>query len=151
MDVEISKARKEDFPYIQEKIGKYLLDGQNIHWQEFFVARIKEKVVSFGRILDHGDSFEIASLGVDYYQRKKGIGKSMLSFLIRQAKKIDVHKPIYGVTHLPEFVGSCGFVEVTSDYPGYLAHKRKYGCHLDQSKIKIVKWSREADKLPRKG
>ena len=101
--------------------------------------------------LDHGDSFEIASLGVDYYHRKEGIGKEMLSFLIRQAKKIDAGKPIYGITHVPDFTGSCGFVEVTGDYPEYLAHKRKHGCHLDRSRIKIVKWSREARKLPRKG
>jgi len=147
MDLKISKAKEQDFAYIQEKIGKYLLDEQNIHWQEFFAARLKEKVVSFGRILDHGDSFEIASLGVDYYHRKKGIGKQMLSFLIRQAEKIDARKPIYGVTHLPDFVGSCGFVEVSSDCPEYLDHKRKYGCHLDQTRIKIMKWSAEADKL----
>jgi N-acetylglutamate synthase-like GNAT family acetyltransferase len=140
MDVEISKAQSQDFPYIEEKIKKYLLDSTNVGWRQFFVGRIKNKVVCFGRIIDFGDFFEIASLGVDYYYRKKGLGRKLLTFLIQEARRQDVQKPIYGVTHVAAFVASCGFVPVEDNYPEYLEYKRKHLCHLDKSKIKIVKW-----------
>lgn len=140
MDVKISKAKQEDFSYIQEKLGKYLLDSTNADWRDFFVARLKGKIVAFGRIIDHEEFHEIASLGVDYYQRKKSLGKKMLSFLIQEARRIDAGKPIYGVTHVPEFVASCGFIPIKEGYPEHLDYKRKHGCHLEESKISIVKW-----------
>ncbi|UCB57684.1 MAG: GNAT family N-acetyltransferase [Candidatus Omnitrophota bacterium] len=139
MDIEISKARKEDFPYIQEKIKKYLLDSTDIHWRQFFVGRIKDKPVSFGRIIDRGEFFEIASLGVDYYYRKNRIGKKMLSFLLEEAQRIDKAKPIYAVTHVKDFAVSCGFVQVKDNYPEILDYKRKH-CKLDESKISVMKW-----------
>lgn len=140
MDIEISKAEKKDFPYIREKIMKYVLDSSNMDWRQFFVARMKENVVAFGRIIDYGEFFEIASLGVDWYHRKKGIGKKMVFFLVQETKTRDSRKPIYGVTHVDGFVAGCGFVEVKDNYPDYLDYKRKYICRLDESRIKIMKW-----------
>ena len=140
MEITISKAKKKEFSYIQEKLKKYLLDSSNADWRHFFVARIKDKTVAFGRIIDHGEFHEIASLGVDYYYRKKGLGKKILSFLVREAKNRDEGKPIYGVTHLPPFVASCGFIQVKDDYPDYLDYKRKHICQLDESRISIMKW-----------
>ncbi|MCQ9207968.1 MAG: GNAT family N-acetyltransferase [Omnitrophica bacterium] len=143
MEITISKAKKRDFAYIQEKIKNYLLDPTDIDWRDFFVARLKKKVVAFGRIIDRGDSFEIASLGVDYYHRKEGIGKKMLIFLIQESRRQDVQKPIYGITHVSGFVSSCGFEWIKDNYPAYLDQKRKNVCHLDQSRISIVKWKGE--------
>jgi len=144
VEVQVTRAEEKDFGYIQEKIEKYALDGSKLDWRQFFVAKTGEKVVAFGRIIDFGDFFEIASLGVDYYHRKKGLGKVMLTFLIQEARKKEAQKPIYGVTHVPEFVASCGFVPTEDDYPDYLDHKRKHGCRLHASKIKIVKWQDSA-------
>lgn len=142
MEIEISKAKQEDFSYIQEKIEKFLLDSTNIDWKQFFVARIRgKKIVSFGRIINHGDFFEIASLGVDYYHRRRGIGRSMLAFLVEEARRMDIKKPIYGVTHLEQFLATCGFIRVKDNYPEYLNYKRKYICRLDESKISVMKWS----------
>jgi len=141
MDVKINKAKEEDFPFIQEKLKKYLLDSTNIDWVQFFVARIKDEILAFGRIIDHGDFLEIASLGVDYYHRKIGLGKMMLSFLVQEARKMGSQKPIYGVTHVEKFVAGCGFIRVKENYPAYLDYKRKYICQLDDSRISIVKWS----------
>ena len=143
MDITISKAKKEDFSYIKEKIEKYLLDATNIDWRHFFVARLKDAVVAFGRIIDHREFLEIASLGVDYYHRKKGFGKKMLSYLVQEARGQDARKPIYGVTHVPGFVSSCGFVVIKDNYPAYLDQKRKNVCYLDQSRISIVKWQED--------
>lgn len=141
MDIIISKAKKEDLSYIQEKVKKYLLDSSNIHWRQFFVARMKDKIIVFGRIIDHGDSFEIASFGVDYYHRKKGIGAKLLNFLVQEAKRRDLQKPIYGVTHVERFVASCGFIQVEDNYPDYLDYKRKYICQLDESRLRVMKWN----------
>lgn len=139
-DLKISRAEKKDFPYIQEKIVKYCLDSENIEWTQFFVARMEDKIVAFGRIIDRGDTLEIASLGVDYYHRKKGIGKKMVLFLIQEAKRKDPEKPIYGVTHVKGFVGKCGFTEVKDNYPVYFDEKRRH-CKLDASKISVMKWN----------
>lgn len=102
------------------------------------MAKHDNKTVAFGRIIDHKGFFEVASLGVDYYHRKKGIGTRMLSFLIEEAKRINPRKPIYGVTHRPGFLERLGFQEVLNA-PQAQEYKRHYKCRLDDSKIKIMK------------
>ncbi len=141
MDIQIRKAKKEELAFSQERLKKYVLDSTNIDWEQFFVARLKDKNVAFGRIIDYADSFEIASLGVDYYHRKKSIGKIMLTYLVEKAKRKDSRKPIYGVTHIEHFLAACGFIEVKDNYPDYLDYKRKYICRLDESNFKVMKWS----------
>ena len=84
---------------------------------------------------------EVASLGVDYYHRGKGIGKKMLSFLVQESRRKGDQKPVYGVTHIERFVTSCGFMPVEDNYPDYLDYKRKCLCRLDESRISIVKWN----------
>ena len=138
--MEISKANKEDFAYIKGKLKKYLLDATDIDWRQFFVVRLKNKIVAFGRIIDRGDCLEIASVGVDYYHRRKGIGKRLVNYLLEIAKEIDGKKPIYAVTHLPKFAQSCGFVQIQDNCPSSLEYKRKHLCRLDESKIKIMRW-----------
>jgi len=134
----IDIVRREDIPYIEERLKKYLLDTTGIDWQQFFVARLKNRPVAFGRIIDLGEYFEIASLGVDYYQRKKGIGAKMLQFLLAEAKKRNADKDVYIVTHIPGFFKRYGFEEVT-ECPAYLNQKREGKCHLDKSMITIMK------------
>lgn len=142
MNIKFYKATKEDIPYIRERLKKDLLDSTNIDWGQFFVARMDGKTVAFGRIIDHGDFFEIASLGVDYYHRKKGIGKKMVTYLAQEAKRRDVQKPIYGVSHLEKFLIACSFVKPKDKYPDYFDYKRRHICRLDESCFKIMKWSK---------
>ena len=136
--IEIRRAKEEDWLYIKEKIQKYLLDATNTSWQQFFVLKSDAKTVAFSRLLDHKAYFEIASLGVDYYYRKKGFGTKMLEFLIEEAKRISPEKPIYGVTHKPEFLQNVGFEEV-SEYPEYLDYKKNHICKYP-FKIKILRY-----------
>lgn len=136
----IQKAQKEDAPYIEEKLEKYILDATNTAWNQFFVAKLNNKTVAFARIIDHGDFFEPASLGVDYYHRKKGIGTKILSFLVEEAKRLDPKKPIYGLTHRPGFLIKVGFKEITTEIPPELEYKRRHKCILDVSKNKIMKY-----------
>lgn len=137
-NVTICRAQEEDAPYIEEKLIKYFLDSTDATWDKFFVAKYNNKTVAFGRIIDHTDYFEIASLGVDYYHRKKGIGIKLLSFLIEEARKIDHKKPIYSVSHIPAFAQKAGFREVSTG-PEALEYKRHYKCRLPALKIKILK------------
>jgi len=137
-DIIIQKAEEKDWPYIREKMGKYLLDDENADWPDFYVARNGGKTVAFGRIIDHGEYFEIASVGVDYYHRGRGMGVSLLKFLIEEAGKKDPSKDIYGVTHRPGFVERAGFESIEGEGPEEMEHKKHTKCK-DPSRIHIVK------------
>ena len=137
-DIKITRARGKDRPYIEEKLQKYALDSTNIEWNQFFVAKNNERAFAFGRVVDHGDFLEIVSLGVDYYHRKKGIGKELLLFLIKEARKIDSEKPLYAISNLVDFFKKFGFEKIDI-FPDYLGKKRKR-CLLDESQIAVMKY-----------
>ncbi len=137
-DITIQKAQESDWSYIQEKLDKYVLDATDAKWHQFFVAKLDGKTVAFTRIIERGDAVELASMGVDYYERKKGIGKRLLKFLIEEAKKLYPGKPIFGVTHRPGFLKLLGFKEA-KEVPEVLKHKKYHQCALDPSKIKIMR------------
>jgi len=138
-EARIGKVKQKDKLYIQEKLKNYVLDSTDLDWKDFFVARSQSKPIAFGRIIDHGDFFEIASLGVDYYHRKKGIGKKVLKFLAKKAKERSQRKPIYIVTDKPDFFNKVGFQE-KDIYPAYLGYKKHCKCKSHASKIKIMKY-----------
>lgn len=138
MEITIQRAEERDQSYIDERIRKDLLDPEDATWDKFFVAKHNGKTVAFGRVIDHGQYREIASLGVDYYFRKKGIGMKMLNFLVQEALEMDPAKDIYGVTHLPLWLGKVGFEEIPTG-PEELEYKRHHKCKLDATKIKIMK------------
>jgi len=143
--ITISKVKKADIPYIKEKLQKYILDSTNLKWSQFFVAKISEKPVAFGRIVNRKDHVEIASLGVDYYHRKEGIGKKIFLFLIEEAKRTYQTKPIYIVTHIPSFFKQFGF-EIVRTYPDYLRSKRKR-CKLHESRIRVLKYKKTPEPI----
>ena len=136
--IKVQKAQEIDWPYIQEKLKKYALDEGNAQCSQFYVVRSNGKTVAFTRIIERDEIIELASMGVDYYHRKKGIGKALLKFLIEESKRLYPGKPIYGVTHRPGFLAPFGFKEV-KEAPEPLEDKRRYHCILDPSKIKIMK------------
>jgi N-acetylglutamate synthase-like GNAT family acetyltransferase len=137
-DITIQRAELKDWPYIKEKLMKYALDSNNASYEQFFTAKLDDKTVGFGRIINRHGVSELASLGVDYYCRKAGIGKALLKFLIEKAKQVYPNNPIYGVTHRPGFLASFGFKEV-EDAPEALKHKKYHECILNPSKIKIMR------------
>jgi len=140
-NVTIGVTKKENIPYIEEKLKKYALDSTDIDWQQFFVAKLENKCVAFGRIIDHGEYFELASLGVDWYHRKKGIGAKMFRFLIGQTTARDKTKPIYIVTHRHNYFSKFGFRDVAV-FPDYLGCKRTNKCLLDPSKLHVMKYTK---------
>jgi N-acetylglutamate synthase-like GNAT family acetyltransferase len=138
MYISITKAQETDWPYIREKLEKYALDNHDAQWHHFFSAKTDDKIVGFARIIDRIDYVELASLGVDYYYRSRGIGKKLLEFLISEAKRVYPGKPIYGVTHRPGFLSLFGFKEV-EEAPPELKYKKYNECILEPSKIKIMR------------
>ena len=140
-EIKIRKAKEEDMFYIREKLDKYALDSDDASCKQFFVAKNNEQIVAFGRIIERPEFFEIASLGVDYYSRQKGIGKEMLSFLIKEVERRDENKPIYGVTSKMGFVINLGFREV-SEYPDVFEHKKKH-FFKSESDAKVVRYMPE--------
>ncbi|NQT89798.1 MAG: GNAT family N-acetyltransferase [Candidatus Omnitrophica bacterium] len=139
-EIIIEKAQEKDWPYIQEKLKNYVLDATGADWRNFFVARLDDKAVAFGRIIDYGDFFELASVGVDYYHRGKDIGKRLAAFLLEEAKRMDPDKLVYGVTHRPGFLAPLGFKEIEDEEaPDAMRHKKLHICKLPPSKIKIMK------------
>ena len=137
-EIEIQRAAEEDAPYIEEKLKKYILSDDGANWKQFFITKNNGKIVAFGRIIEYDEYFEIASLGVDYYHRKKGIGIKLLSFLIEEAKRLNPKKAIYGVTHRPGFLKKAGFKEIEKG-PKALEYKKYNKCILPPSKIKIMR------------
>ena len=137
-EIIIQKAQESDWLYIQEKLDKYALDATDAKWHQFFVAKLDGKTVAFTRIIERGNTIELASMGVDYYERKKGIGKRLLKFLIEKARKLYPGKPIFGVTHRPGFLKPFGFKEV-KEAPEVLKYKKYHQCTLDPSNIKIMR------------
>ena len=137
-EIEIERAKEKDWSYIQEKLKKYILDSADANWKQFFVAKNSGKTVAFGRIKDHKDYFEIASLGVDYYHRGKGIGTKMLLFLTEEAKRQNLEKPIYAISHRPAFLKKAGFEEA-ANAPEALEYKKKRICKLDPANSRITR------------
>ncbi|MDP8298537.1 MAG: GNAT family N-acetyltransferase [Candidatus Tantalella remota] len=123
----IQRAAETDWPYIKEKLVKYMLDSDDADWPQFFVAKENDKTIAFARLKDHGSYFEPASVGVDYYHRKSGIGTEILTFLVGEARRLAPEKEIYAVTHRPEFLKKSGFEEI-SDGPKEMEWKRQNKC-----------------------
>jgi len=141
-ELKFCKAQKQDWPYIQEKIKKYMLDGTDASYDQFYIAKLGDKTVAFGKIFDRGDFFEIGTLGVDYYHRGKNIGVKLLDFIISEVRKIDASKDIYGVTHVPWFPAKSGFKEV-SQWPDFIEEKIEKVFSIDRSKITVMKYMPE--------
>lgn len=138
-NIKITKAGPEDFPYIQEKIEKYWLDNTEISFDQFIVAKNEQgKTIGFIRCVDHGTFYEPATLGVDYYWRRKGIGSMLFEYIIGIMKK---DKPIYVLTHLPEFFKRYNFVCV-DQYPPKIEQKINTVCRLSKDKLSVLQYKK---------
>jgi len=140
IEIKIEPASEKDFLYIKKKLSKYLLDADNAKWEDFSVAKSTDKTVGFARLIDHKEYFEVASLGVDYYHRKKGIGTKLVKYLVEKAKHIDQGKPIYAVSHIPDFLKKLDFRE-TTELPAILEQKKTQKCKIYPERSRILKFS----------
>ncbi len=117
--MEITAARVEDMPFIASEIERLGLDGEGLDAGQFLVARHKGEVAGFGRIKDHGDFYEMASLAVVEADRGRSIGKNLAEELIRRCRS----KRLYLVTDIPSFFEKFNFELIREGIPPPLNEK----------------------------
>ncbi len=136
--MKIMLAGPDEWSYIKENLENYWLDDTDAKWEDFCVAKEGERTVAFCRIVEREGYLEIASLGVDYYRREKGIGSKLFRYMLDLIKERDPGREVYVVTDKPDFFRKFGLKE-TLDVPDELEDKRQNKCRSDASKIKILK------------
>lgn len=135
INITITKATREDLLYIQEKTAKYRLDGSNLTFDQFYVAKNStDKTVGFIRCIEHDGFYEPATLGLDYYWRNKGIGSMLFRHIMDTVKK---DKPVYILTHLPDFFKKFNF-KITKEYPQKIEEKIKTVCKPGRGKLFVL-------------
>jgi len=116
----IERATDIDFENVKKYIKQFELDDRNLIKQQFLVAKQKEKLVGFGRILKHNGCDEFCSLGVIEAKRCQGIARQLIEHKIKISTQ-----PIYLVCIIPEYFMKLGFI-IVKDYPKEMQLKLDY-------------------------
>ncbi len=131
----ISPALETDLAEIQRLASSFDLDCEDIGWKQFQVCRSNNKIIGFGRLRQHPDCTEVATIGVDKEERGKGIGSAVVKELIR------IGPPeIYLTCVIPDFFSRFGFIPV-KQYPPVLRKKVDF-CklyHFTEEQIFVMK------------
>lgn len=114
------------FESVKSGIEEMWLDDRHLNYKQFFVAiNSNNEVIGFGRIREYEDCAEVCSVGVFEKYRKKGVGKNIVSKLVKEfCKKSE--KPIYVVTIIPNFFEKLNFEMVQAPYPLAIQEKLEY-------------------------
>ena len=104
-------ALEYELPLILREAAAFDLDVQLPDFRQFIVAEQEQVVVGFGRIIQHVDFCELATLGVMKSEQRKGIGSALVRALI---DKSDAN-PVLLVTVLPDYFRRLGFVDHNED------------------------------------
>lgn len=105
-------------PDVIELLEEMGLDSEDLVPDEFVVATENDSIIACGRVLQHEDALELASIGVVESERGKGIG----SEVVRQLLGLYPGEQIYTVTDIPLFFQRFG-LSVVTDYPESIAGK----------------------------
>ena len=104
-------ALEYELPLILREAAAFDLDVQLPDFRQFIVAEQEQVVVGFGRIIQHVDFCELATLGVMKNEQRKGIGSALVRTLIEKADA----NPLFLVTVLPAYFKRLGFVDHTEE------------------------------------
>lgn len=113
----------QEFLQIRNYIQQFELDDRNLQQEEFIAAFRENELVGFGRLREHSDCIELCSLGVVTEHRRQGIGKAIVSELIKQTNK-DIHL----VCIIPDFFTPFNF-RIVQNYPFAIQDKLNYCTH----------------------
>jgi N-acetylglutamate synthase-like GNAT family acetyltransferase len=120
MKIEYRYSNPKDLEKIKELLSSESSDDKNIEKDDFLLALLNKKIVACIRIKDlSGNVLELSSLVVDKNFRNKGIGKIIVSELLKKDKR----RPIYLITkiELENFYKSNEFMTIESkDLPKVL-------------------------------
>jgi len=124
MELTFKIPTKKEFEQICEYIHEFELDDCDLSPHQFIIAlNGNDKLLGFGRLRNHPDCTELCSLGVVTQHRSQGIGKAIVSQLIKRA----IGK-LYLVCIIPEFFTPFGFT-IVNHYPAPLLNKLNYCTH----------------------
>lgn len=106
-DISIRDAKEDDLKAIKVLMSTYFLDIEGISADSFAVAELNERII--GACALEYDTFpEIHSIAVHPSYRGKGIGKSLIQYLLLRVKD---ESSVYARTTSPGFFEKAGFVE----------------------------------------
>jgi N-acetylglutamate synthase-like GNAT family acetyltransferase len=82
-------ANFEDFPAIKRLIHKVQINPTGLDWHRFVLAVDKSgRILGCGQLKPHGRGIiELASIATEPSERKKGIARAVIEFLINQAPR----------------------------------------------------------------
>jgi N-acetylglutamate synthase-like GNAT family acetyltransferase len=120
MNLTLKTPTDIEFKQVCEYIHEFELDNRELKREQFIVAFRHDELVGFGRLRAHADCLELCSLGVVTPHRKQGIGKAIVTELIKKSSK-----NIYLVCIIPEYFEPFGFKNV-SNYPSAIQDKIDY-------------------------
>ncbi len=111
---------EQEFLQIRNFIFQFELDDRNLKQEEFTAAFRKDELVGFGRLREHSDCIELCSLGVVTEHRRQGIGKAIVSELIKRT-----NNSIHLVCIIPDFFIPFNF-KIVTEYPFSIQDKLNY-------------------------
>lgn len=111
---------EHEFLQIRNYIHQFELDNRNLKQEEFIAAFRENELVGFGRLREHSDCVELCSLGVVTQHRRQGIGKAIVSELIKKSKS-----SIHLVCIIPDFFTPFKF-QIVKNYPSAIQDKLDY-------------------------
>lgn len=104
--MDIVAARPEDMPHIEAALERMRLDAEDVRREQFVVALEGDELLGFGRIRGHGDGvFELGSVGVLEHARQRGVGRALVTELMKRFPT----EEIYITTDLVEYFMRFGF------------------------------------------
>ncbi len=113
---DIDQMQRLVMPEIQNGIILYRSNdeiAQNI--RSYVVAREGKKIVGFCALHIYSEKLaEIRSVVVKKEYRKRGIGKNLVNFLIKEGKNLSVES-IFALTYERDFFHKMGFNEIEKD------------------------------------
>ena len=120
MKLSLRVPTEKEFQQICNYIHDFELDDRSLLQNQFIAAFRDHELVGFGRLRDHADCIELCSLGVITQHRKQGIGKAIVTELMRKSPP-----NLYLVCIIPEFFSPFGFTTV-KEYPSPIKDKLDY-------------------------
>ncbi|MCT7966558.1 GNAT family N-acetyltransferase [Laspinema sp. D1] len=102
-------ARSEDLGRIRKLVFQAKLDPTQLHWENFFVIELEDKIIACGQLRQFSRCQELGSLVVEKSWRDRGLGSYLVRHLVEEATA-----PVYVecMGWLVDFYEQLGFVKI---------------------------------------
>ena len=135
LDIELAQPTEYEMETVRQFTRDFDLDSEGLKKEQFIIAKSNNRVIGFGREKKHQHFNEISTLGVVHAFRNQGIGKSIVTVLIKRIK----HKTIYVVTIIPDYFCQFGFKTI-NELPDSLKAKSEFcGSFSNSDIVSIMK------------